>query len=101
MIRAELFRRAGAREHTAAALGVEATCEAPVLALCRKLVAAGHDPAESVEAWRGEVLSLRVRTIGAGAGLMVEERREGNGPRFVRYRAPSWERGAAVRGMGS
>jgi hypothetical protein len=35
------------------ALGITAHGSAPVLALCRKLVEAGHDPATPLEAWRG------------------------------------------------
>ena len=55
--------------------GLEAQHNAPVLALCRKLVAAGHDPATPLEAYRGEVLCLRVRSIGEGAKLTVDETR--------------------------
>jgi hypothetical protein len=39
--------------------------------LCRKLIEAGHDPAAPLEAWRGGVLCLRVRSIGEGARLEV------------------------------
>ena len=56
---------------------------APVLALCRKLMAAGHNPATSLEAYRGEVLCLRVRSIGEAAMLTVKE--TGTGPRFVKF----------------
>lgn len=52
---------------TAAGLTVQAS--APVLALCRVLIARGHDPTAPLEAWRGDVLSLRVRSIGEGAKL--------------------------------
>lgn len=51
--------------------GITARGLAPVLGLCRKLVAAGHDPAVPLEAWRGDILALRVRSIGEGAGLRV------------------------------
>lgn len=57
--------------------GITARGSAPVLALCRKLVAAGHDPGAPLEAWRGATLCLRVRTIGEGAKLTV--RTAGNG----------------------
>ncbi len=42
---------------------------APVLDMCRKLVAAGFDPTATLEANRGDVLRLQVRTIGEGAKL--------------------------------
>jgi hypothetical protein len=57
------------------AIGIEVRGAAPVLALCRKLVDAGHDPATPLEAWRGAVLCLRVRSIVAGARLTVNESR--------------------------
>jgi hypothetical protein len=43
----------------------------PVLALCRKLVEAGYPSSAEVECYRGETLSLRVRSIGEAAGLYV------------------------------
>jgi hypothetical protein len=42
-----------------------------LFALCEKLIAAGHDPATALEAWRGEMLCLKVRSIGEGARLRV------------------------------
>ena len=65
-IRAELF---GA--DCCAGLGLEARGAAPVLALCRKLVEAGHDPALALDAYRGDVLCLRIRSIGEGARLRI------------------------------
>lgn len=56
------------------ALGVVARSPSPVLLLCRLLVAAGHDPARPLEAWRGPVLCLLVRSIGEAARLKI------NGP---------------------
>jgi hypothetical protein len=41
------------------------------LALARLLIEAGHDPATPLEAWRGETLCLRVRSIGEGARLRI------------------------------
>jgi hypothetical protein len=64
----------------ASALGIEVHAPAPVLALCRKLVAAGHDPAEPLEAYRGNILCLKVRTIGEGARLVINAK--GTGFRF-------------------
>jgi len=53
------------------ALGVEANGSAPVLELCRKLLAAGHNPALALEAYRSDTLCLRVRSIGEGARLRI------------------------------
>src|SRR6516225_7670285 len=49
VIRAELFG-----DGTAAAAGITMTGSAPILALCRKLVAAKHDPDQSLAAYRGD-----------------------------------------------
>jgi hypothetical protein len=65
-VRAELF---GSNRCTA--LGVEAHSAAPVLDLCRKLKAAGHDSATPLEAFRRGTLCLRVRSIGEGARLRI------------------------------
>ena len=53
------------------ALGITAKGHAPVLALCRLLIEAGHHPARPLEVYRGEVLCLRVRSIGEAARLRV------------------------------
>jgi hypothetical protein len=53
------------------ALGLTGHGYSPVLALCRALVAAGHDPRRRLHAYRGEVLALVVSSIGAGAKLRV------------------------------
>jgi hypothetical protein len=65
------------------ALGVTARAYAPVIALCRKLVAAGHDSATPLDAYRGEVLCLQVRSIGEAAGLEINA----DGTGFRRRRA--------------
>lgn len=57
----------------------------PVFALCRILLAQGFDPTCALEAWRGDVLCLRVSSIGEAANLTVEETRHGN-PRLRRWR---------------
>jgi hypothetical protein len=41
------------------------------MAFCRKLVTAGHDPERPLQAYRGNVLALRVRSIGEGAQLAI------------------------------
>src|SRR6516164_9622984 len=43
----------------------------PVLALCRELIAAGHDPSRPLHAYRDGVLALRIRSIGEAARLRV------------------------------
>jgi hypothetical protein len=69
-------------DHTCSALGITVSSGAPVLALCRKLVEAGHDPSLPLEAWRGDTLCLWVRSIGEGGQLEIA----GNG---VGFRRPS------------
>jgi hypothetical protein len=63
--------------------GIIACAYAPVLALCRQLVAAGFNRTSPLEAWRGETLCLRVRSIGEGARLTVADDRHGT-PRVRR-----------------
>ena len=43
----------------------------PILAMCRKLVAAGIDPATPLECNRGTTLAITVASIGQGAGLEI------------------------------
>ena len=43
----------------------------PVLAMCRKLVAAGINPAASLECYRGTTLAITAASIGQGAGLEI------------------------------
>jgi hypothetical protein len=45
---------------------------APVTMLCRILLEAGYDSGRPLHAYRGDVLSLRIRTIGEGARLTVK-----------------------------
>jgi hypothetical protein len=63
--------------------GITVRAAAPVLALCRKLASAGHDPRRPLHAYRGDVLALRVRSIGEGAQLAVA----GDGIGFRRQKA--------------
>jgi hypothetical protein len=51
----------------ATAAGLKVVAYTLVLALCRKLIAAGHDPHRPLHAYRGDVLCLRIRTIGEAA----------------------------------
>jgi hypothetical protein len=57
--------------NTCSAAGIVATGNAPVLSLCRRLIAAGHPPGSRLEAYRGNTLALRVRSIGEAAKLTV------------------------------
>jgi hypothetical protein len=82
-IRAELTG-----SNTCTALGVTVRANAPVLEICRVLVAADHGPTLGLEAWRGDVLCLRVRSIGEAAGLTVEDNRHGT-PVLRRRKADS------------
>ena len=66
------------------ALGTTAHGSAPVLKLCEVLVAAGHDPTTRLEAWRGDTLCLKVRTIGDGAALEVRPASGSGTPVFIR-----------------
>jgi hypothetical protein len=86
-IRAELIG-----DDRATAFVIEAQSGAPVLDLCRKLVAAGHDPTSALHAYRGATLSLVVRAIGEAADLEVNSK----GTRFVRRASRIAPTGAAA-----
>ena len=90
-IRAEL-----SGNNSCTALGITVRAKAPVLALCRKLIAAGHDPGRPLHAYRGETLALTVTAIGYGAKYTVLENRQ-FGPILLRL-AP--EMTATLRGDG-
>jgi len=85
-IRAELTE-----DVTCSAVGITVESSSPVLALCRKLIGLGHDPSTPLEAYRGETLALRVKSIGHAAGLEVN----GDGTGFRPARKP--DRGPLVR----
>lgn len=53
------------------ALGQQVRASAPILALCRELIAAGYDPSRLLHAYRDGLLVLRVRSIGEAARLRV------------------------------
>lgn len=71
---------------TCTAGGVTARASAPVLVLCRELLAAGVDPDQAMQVYRRTTLCLRIRSIRAGAALTVRETAT-DGPRFVRWKA--------------
>jgi hypothetical protein len=78
LIRAELIG-----SDTATARGIRVKAHAPVLALCRELLAVGCPPTSPLEAWRGATLALRVAAIGTAACLAVRPSSTG-APVFVR-----------------
>src|SRR5438128_152881 len=82
LIRADLI---GQSQATACGVTVSGR-NAPVLALCRALVEAGHDPATPLDAYRGSTLCLRVRSLAEGAKLTVYDNGVGR-PVFGPYKA--------------
>jgi hypothetical protein len=73
--------------------GIVACGQAPVLSLCRALIAAGYDQHRPLHAHRGVTLTLVIRSIGEGALLTVEDDRHGR-PRLRRWRTRSTGCGA-------
>jgi len=69
--------------NTCTAAGITAHGNAPVLVLCRRLLAAGLDPDQAMEVYRGATLALRVRSIGEAAELEINSK----GTAFVARRA--------------
>jgi hypothetical protein len=65
--------------------GISVRGSAPVLAMCRKLVEAGYDPATPLHAYRGDTLCLTVTSIGWGAEHTVADNVCGT-PVLRRYR---------------
>jgi hypothetical protein len=82
-IRAELIG-----SDSCTALGITVEASAPVLAMCRALLAAGHDPATRLDVYRGDVLCLRVRSIGEGAALEINTKGTGFAARHAVSTAP-------------
>jgi hypothetical protein len=78
--------------HRCEALGIVVTGHAPVLTLCRELLAAGIDPNSALDVFRRGLLALRVRSVGGAARLAVEDNENGR-PQFRLARPP--RRGAA------
>ena len=75
------------KDDICSAFGITVKSPSPVLSLCRKLVALGHDPSTPLDAWRGDVLCLRIRSIGEAARLEVNG--EGTGFRRATKPAPA------------
>jgi len=76
---------------TAVATGITVRSTTPVLTLCRRALAAGFDPNQSMEVFRNGTLALRIRSIGEAAELAVKDDNRGT-PRFVRHRPGPDER---------
>ena len=55
----------------------------PILALCRALIEAGHNPSTPLNVYRGETLALRIRSIAEAARLTVDEH---NGTRLAKWK---------------
>jgi hypothetical protein len=73
------------RSDTCNAEGITVRSHAPVLAMCRELISAGYDSTRVLEAYRGDMLCVRVRSIGEGAKLTVKDNRFGT-PTLHRWR---------------
>jgi hypothetical protein len=71
-------------DDTASGAGLMARAHAPVLRLCRQLIAAGHDLTTPLLAYRGATLCLRIHSIGEAAALTVRESTSDGRPRFAR-----------------
>lgn len=69
---------------TVIAEGKTMRCKSPITALCRQLIKAGYDPAQAIEAYRGDVMCIRVRSIGDGAQWIARENSR-SGPFFARW----------------
>ena len=78
------------------ALGITIHSPSPLLDLCRALVEAGCDPATPLEAYRGDVLCLRVRSIGEAAKLKVGSDGKTK-PSWKHSAWPSWEAGNGIQ----
>jgi hypothetical protein len=86
VIRAEL-----SGSNTATAEGITVRAITPVLQLCRRLVEAGYDPVRPLHAYRGDILCLKVRSIGEAAGLQPSGEGGGFRPADKPGRAPPVE----------
>jgi hypothetical protein len=82
-IRAEIIR-----SNQCVSEGYSIKASAPVLAMCRRLLEAGVDPATPLHAYRDNDLCLAVSSIGWGAKHTVADNRFGT-PVLQRYREPA------------
>lgn len=65
--------------------GITARGQSPVTMLCRQLIAAGFDPDRPLEAYRGQTLCLKVRSLADGGRLTVREG-DNEPPRFTLWK---------------
>jgi hypothetical protein len=72
IIRAEIIG-----SDTCIAEGITVRASTPVLGMCRKLIEAGYPTTSPLHAYRGDVLCLKIRSIGEGAKLTVAEDNRG------------------------
>jgi hypothetical protein len=77
---------------TASAEGISVTSASPVLTLCRELIKAGYDPGLPLIAMRGQIVCLKVRSIGQAAKLSVTP----NGVGFEPFRAGPQSRSSST-----
>ena len=82
---------------TCTAAGLTVHARAPVLTMCREMLAAGLDPDRALDVYRNGVLALRIRAIGEAATFDVRDDNRGT-PRFVRYRPGPAERARSACG---
>ena len=68
---------------TCTAANITAHSHTPVLTLCRKMIAAGIDPATELQVFRGDTLALTIRNIGEAAKLTVRESGSDGRPRYT------------------
>ena len=68
---------------TCSAANITAHTHTPVLTLCRKMIAAGVDPATELQVFRGDTLALTIRNIGEAAKLTVRESGSDGRPRYT------------------
>jgi hypothetical protein len=68
VIRADLI---GTHQCHCPAAGLYTCADAPILEMCRRLVAAGANPEARLDCYRGGILALTVRSVGEGARLKI------------------------------
>ena len=81
--------------------GIAIRGAAPVLKLCRSLIAAGLDPDRALHVFRGAKLALRIRSLRDGARLTVKEPDRGRVHFAPWHGLPSSPGAAAARNSGS
>src|SRR5262249_51518659 len=75
--------------------GLEVRANAPALAMCRKLIDAGHDRDRPFHCCRGETLAMKISSIAYGARYSLSEPSTGSGVRPVPFSEGPQKSGAA------